>query len=156
MIALLPRLRRFAFALTGSWPDADDLVQATCVRAIDRLEQWRAGSRLDSWMYRIAQNLHRNDRRNDRTRQGHLEIMDACDADVAAANRPTDRMTLRDVSAAIAALPAEQRAVLLLVAVEGYGYQDAAEILGTPPGTVASRLSRARAALAERFAEDAP
>ena len=69
MIAFLPRLRRFTFALTGSWADADDLVQETCERAVRNLGQWRVGSRLDSWMYRIAQNLHRNEIRDSKTRE---------------------------------------------------------------------------------------
>lgn len=119
MIALLPRLRRFAFALTGAWADADDLVQATCARAIERLDQWQVGTRLDSWMYRIAQNLHRNGLRKDRNRAAHLSEVDAGAVDETSQNRPVDRLALRDLDRAIARLPADQRVVLLLVAVEG-------------------------------------
>ena len=148
MIALLPRLRRFAFALTGAWPDADDLVQATCARAIERLEQWQAGTRLDSLMYWIAHNLHRTDLRKGKVRSAHLCEVDPDAVDAVSQNTPVDRMALRDLDRAMARLPSEQRAVLLLVAVEGQSYQDVAEVLGISPGTVASRVSRARTTLA--------
>ena len=149
MIALLPRLRRFAFALTGSWPDADDLVQAACARAIERLDQWEVGTRLDSWMYRIAQNLHLNDLRKGSVRRSHLAQVDPDAVDHVSQNTAVDRMALQDLGAAMARLPSEQRAALLLIAVEGQSYADAADVLGISPGTVASRVSRARATLAE-------
>lgn len=149
MIALLPRLRRFAFAITGSWPDADDLVQATCTRAIERLEQWEAGSRLDSWMYRIAQNLHRNDLRKIKVRRSHLQEVGASDIDTVSPNTPMDRLVLGDLGAALKRLPADQRMALVLTAVEGRGYQEVADLLEMSPGTVASRVSRARAALVQ-------
>ena len=149
MIALLPRLRRFAFALTGSWPDADDLVQTTCARAIERLDQWQIGTRLDSWMYRIAQNQHRNDLRKDRTRSSHLREVGADDVDIVSQNAPVDRLALKDLDAAMAKLPSEQRAVLLLVSVEGLSYQEVADLMEMSPGTVASRVSRARANLSD-------
>lgn len=148
MIALLPRLRRFAYALTGTWPDADDLVQVTCLRAIDRLEQWQTGTRLDSWMYRIAQNAHRNALRRERRAAAHLREVGADETDVRAGNEAGDRLALKEAEAALARLPDEQRAVLLLVSVEGFGYAEAAKILDLSPGTVASRVSRARVALA--------
>lgn len=148
MVAVLPRLRRFAYSLTGGWADADDLVQATCMRAIERLDQWEVGSRLDSWMYRIAQNLHFNSVRKDRTRRAHLRAVGSTDMDVAAQNKPVDRLVLADLDTAIERLPADQRSVLLLIAVEGRSYDEVSDILGISSGTVASRLSRARATLA--------
>ncbi len=149
MIALLPRLRRFAFALTGAWSDADDLVQATCMRAIERLDQWENGTRLDSWMYRIAQNLHRNDLRKERTRASHLREVGTDQVDTVSQNVPADRLALQDLGAAMQRLPPDQRAVLLLIAVEGRSYQEAADLLDLPPGTIASRVSRARTDLAK-------
>ena len=137
MIALLPRLRRFAYTLTGTWPDADDLVQATCARAIERLEQWEVGTRLDSWMYRIAQNVHLNDRRKDRTRRAHLATMDPNGADLTSQNRAIDRMAVADMDMALGRLPAEQRAVLLMVTVEGRSYAEVALVMDLSPGTVA-------------------
>lgn len=147
MIALLPRLRRFAFSLTGGWADADDLVQATCARAIERLDQWQVGTRLDSWMYRIAQNLHRNGLRKHNNRVSHLRQVDAAAVDVTSQNEAIDRMTLKDLDQAMARLPADQRTVLLLIAVEGHSYHEAAGVLGISAGTVASRVSRARTTL---------
>lgn len=149
MVALLPRLRRFAYALTGNWPDADDLVQETCVRAINALDQWDPGTRLDSWMYRIAQNLRRNSVRNNRLQRSHLQLLGDSSREASTGHLPTERLRLREVSAAMKQLPAEQRAVMLLVAVEGYGYREAGDILGLSPGTIASRLSRARTTIAE-------
>ncbi len=154
MIALLPRLRRFAFAITGSWPDADDLVQATCARAIERLELWETGSRLDSWMYRIAQNLHRNDLRKNKVRRSHLREVGASDVDTVSPNAPMDRLALGDLGAALKRLPADQRMALVLTAVEGRGYQEVADLLEMSPGTVASRVSRARASLAQMLEGD--
>jgi len=145
MVALLPRLRRFALAMTRSEADADDLVQATCERAIANLEKWEPGTRLDSWMYRIAQNLHRNVIRQSKRRESHLSVVEATadshsDGEAAAISQ----MALKDVVAQIDRLPEEQRVILLLVVVEGRRYRDVAEILDLPIGTVTSRLARAR------------
>jgi RNA polymerase sigma-70 factor (ECF subfamily) len=148
MLALLPRLRRFALALTGAASDADDLVQATCERAIRHLDKWQPGTRLDSWMYRIAQNLHRNAIRDGQTRARHLEVI-ANDADGARDGEAAmhSHLTLAAVHRRIAGLPPEQREVLALVAVEGCSYREAADILELPIGTVTSRLARARQTL---------
>ena len=145
MVALLPRLRRFSLAMTRSEADADDLVQATCERAIANLEKWEPGTRLDSWMYRIAQNLHRNVIRQSKRRESHLSVVEATadshnDGEAAA----MAQMALKDVVAQIGQLPEEQRMILLLVVVEGRRYRDVAEILDLPIGTVTSRLARAR------------
>jgi RNA polymerase sigma-70 factor (ECF subfamily) len=150
MVALLPRLRRFAFGLTGNMADGDDLLQSACLRALDRAEQWRPGTRLDSWMYRILQNLWIDQIRAGRRR----EI--AIDEDMMAAIPGGDqaremeaKLGLAAVRREVAKLPAEQRAVLLLVSIEGASYKDAAEILDIPIGTVMSRLSRARLTLGQ-------
>ena len=145
MVALLPRLRRFALAMTRSEADADDLVQATCERAIANLEKWEPGTRLDSWMYRIAQNLHRNVIRQSKRRDSHLSVVEATatshsDGEAAVMSQ----MALKEVVAGIDRLPEEQRVILLLVVVEGRRYRDVAEILDLPMGTVTSRLARAR------------
>jgi len=157
MVALMPRLRRFALAMTRSEVDADDLVQATCERAIANLEKWEPGTRLDSWMYRIAQNMHRNDIRQSKRRQGHLSVVEAtansqCDGEAAA----TAQMALADVATEIGRLPDDQRVILLLVVVEGRRYRDVAEILDLPIGTVTSRLARARDTLRQCLEGAAP
>ena len=99
-------------------------------------------------MYRIAQNLHRNDLRKDRVRGAHLATVDGDAIDTVSQNSAVDRMALGELGTAIGRLPDEQRMVLLMITVEGRSYQEAADVLGLSPGTVASRLSRARATLA--------
>ena len=153
---LLPRLRRFAFALTGSMDEGDDLVQATYERALDRLGQWQNGTRLDSWMFRIAHNLHRNNLRSARVRARHHSAIDP-DA-VARPNGPDAteaRMTLDAIRRFVWRLPADQQAALVLVCVEGLSYKEAAHVLDVPMGTLTSRLGRARIAL-NAFANGAP
>jgi RNA polymerase sigma-70 factor (ECF subfamily) len=145
MVALLPRLRRFALAMTRSEADADDLVQATCERAIANLEKWEPGTRLDSWMYRIAQNLQRNVIRQSKRRESHLSVVEATAASHSDGETAVmSQMALKDVAAHIDRLPEEQRMILLLVVAEGRRYRDVAEILDLPIGTVTSRLARAR------------
>jgi RNA polymerase sigma-70 factor (ECF subfamily) len=148
MVALLPRLRRFACGLTGSLADADDLVQGACVKALDRIEQWRPGTRLDSWMFRILQNLWIDQLRERRGREVAMDPEDLAERAVGDAARENEaRIALGEVRREVAKLPPDQRAVLMLVSVEGVSYKEAAEILEIPIGTVMSRLARARLAL---------
>ena len=149
LVALLPRLRRFARGLAGSLDAADDLVQAACERALANRAQWQKGTRLDSWMYRIVQNLWIDQiRTKGRWREADEETLATLPAnDMVRAVEA--RIELAAVRSAIDALPPDQRAVLMLVTVEGQSYRDAAEILEIPIGTVMSRLARARLALVE-------
>ncbi len=150
MIAVLPQLRRFAYGLTGSIPDGDDLVQATCERAIANLDKWELGTRLDSWMYRIAQNLHRNAIRDAASRARKLTELGAeMDRSTDGLREQESRATLAKVRRFVEQLPEEQRTIMLLVCVEGRSYKEVAAITGLPIGTVTSRLGRARAALRE-------
>lgn len=150
MIAILPQLRRFAYGLTGSVPDGDDLVQATCERAIANLDKWELGTRLDSWMFRIAQNLHRNAVRDSRSRARKLAELGAeQDGSVDGRRQQHDRALLGKVRDFVRQLPDEQQTVMLLVCVEGRSYKEVSAITGLPVGTVTSRLGRARAALRE-------
>ncbi len=152
LVTLVPKLRRFARSLVGNVQDADDLVQAACEKALRSIDQFRAGSRMDSWMYRIIQNLWLDSRRRDRTRGTAVDPEDAHLSDEGRAARlPEDRMMLAQVRSAMALLPQGQREVLALVAVEGLSYKETAEILDLPIGTVMSRLSRAREALLPQF-----
>ena len=154
LVSALPKLRRFAFGLTGSIDEGDDLVQAACERALARRDQYQPGTRLVSWMYRILQTVW-IDRLRHR-RRGPV-VMDP--ADMAAfpggdaAAETESRLALAEVRRAIGGLPPEQRAVLLLVSVEGVAYREAAETLGLPIGTVMSRLARARLALGKALEE---
>lgn len=157
MVALLPRLRRFARGLAGAPDQADDLVQAACERAIARIDQWMPGTRLDSWMFRILQNIWLDERRANkvRTGEGKLDAAEAAEPELAVdgVRRMEAHMTYDEVRRAIAKLPEEQRAVLMLVCVEGQSYKDAADSLGIPIGTVMSRLARARFGLTRILGE---
>jgi RNA polymerase sigma-70 factor (ECF subfamily) len=148
MIALLPRLRRFALALTGDRDKADDLVQDTCERALAHLDQWKPGTSLDSWMYRIAQNIWVDHHRGRRA-QGDQRQLDEAEnvAGVDGRTVTESRLTLAAVNQGISRLPADQQVLVAMVCVEGISYKEAAAILGIPIGTVMSRLSRARQAL---------
>jgi len=150
LIALLPRLRRFAYGLTGDMDRADDLVQESCVRALANAAQWQAGTRLDSWMYRIAQNCWFDQMRARKVRGEVVDIeaqVDLSDGD----GRDTieHRESLALVSAKLSALPRDQQLLVGLVCFDGMSYKEAAAALDIPIGTVMSRLSRARQALAD-------
>ena len=148
LVALVPQLRRFAYALTGSRDAGDDLVQSGCERALTNVGRFQAGTRLDSWMYRIIQNLWLDDRRRAQVRGTTVDPdMVAISDGGLGARRAEDRMTLEQVRLLVADLPEEQRLVLALVAIEGRSYREVAEMLDLPIGTVMSRLSRARARL---------
>lgn len=149
IVALLPRLRSFALSLARRRDEADDLVQAACERAFGAIDTWQPGTRLDAWMFRILRNLwiDRHRRRRDET---SLDDDEAGLSVTAEDGRHTVevRSTMAAVRMAIDRLPEEQREVLMLVCVEDLSYRDAAEVLEVPIGTVMSRLSRARRALA--------
>ncbi|MFA5950550.1 MAG: RNA polymerase sigma factor [Hyphomicrobium sp.] len=148
MIELLPRLRRFAFALTGDMDKADDLVQDTCERALAHLDQWKPGTKLDSWMYRIAQNLWLDQHRARKVRRDQAPLEEAEHVTGSDGRTVTEsRMTLAAVNEGISRLPPEQQVLVAMVCVEGLSYKEAASILEVPIGTVMSRLARARQAL---------
>ncbi len=148
LVALVPRLRRFAYSLAGSQDAGDDLVQAACERALKNAAAFQAGTRMDSWMYRIIQNLWLDDRRRRRVRGTQIDPDAVTLSDEGqAARQAEDRVTLEAVRAAVDTLPDDLRLVLALVAIEGRSYREAAEALDIPIGTVMSRLSRARAQL---------
>ena len=139
---LIPRLRRYARALTGERSAADDLVQDTLERAWVKLHLWRTGSDLRAWLFTIMHNVHVNQVRS-RAAAATLPLdEDMPDAPVRASQ--ADMLEVRDIDAALRRLPVEQREVLLLVALEHMSYQQSADTLGIPIGTVMSRLARAR------------
>jgi RNA polymerase sigma factor (sigma-70 family) len=146
LVSLLPRLRRFAHALSRSSADADDLTQATVERAIRSRDQWIPGTRLDSWLYRIMRNLWIDTARS-RSRKAKFEAAPEEAAKVGADGATEASAELARVMAAMQQLPDEQREVVSLILVEGFGYREAAELLELPIGTISSRLVRGRTAL---------
>lgn len=151
MVALLPRLRRFARGLAGSPDEGDDLLQHACERALSRLDQFEAGTRLDRWMFQIIKTSHIDRQRQTKRRDAPLYDQEAVvrvSYDARIEEQTAARQELRRVREAVYALPEEQREVLMLVVSDGLSYQEAADIIGVPQGTVMSRLCRARQKLA--------
>jgi RNA polymerase sigma-70 factor (ECF subfamily) len=143
----IPGLRRYAWALLRDCEAADDLVQDTLERAISRWNQRRDGD-LRAWLFTIQRNLFINGVRQRKvrgTRVGEEALNDIQAPDM----NPEAHAGLHDVLRGLDALPEEQRSILLLVGVEDLSYEQAAQVLGIPLGTVMSRLSRARARLRE-------
>ena len=148
LIEHLPRLRRYAKALTGDVNRADDLVQDTLERALAKLDLWQPGSDLRAWLFTLMHNLFVNQIRIKRPQETVME--DALDEPVSGGQM--EALAARDIHAALARLPEEQREVLLLVGLEQFGYAEAAQVLGVPTGTVMSRLSRARERMRQMLA----
>lgn len=146
IVAALPRLRRFCRAMAGNAHDGDDLMQSTVERALARAGQFEAGTRIDSWMFRIAQNLH-IDTSRAAGRRGQQVTIDVVPEMSGEDGRAVveGRDELAAVQRALQAVPDDQRAAFLLVVAEGMSYRDAGEALGVPVGTIMSRLARARA-----------
>jgi RNA polymerase sigma-70 factor (ECF subfamily) len=139
---LIPRLRRYARALTGERSVADDLVQDTLERAWNKLHLWRRGSDLRAWLFTIMHNTYVN---QVRARSSAAVLpLDEEAFEMPARATQTDLLEIRDLEAALRRLPDDQREVLLLIALERLTYDEAAKTLGIPIGTVMSRLSRAR------------
>ncbi len=147
LIAVLPRLRRFARGLTGSAAEADDLVQAACERALTRTHQFQEGTRFDSWMFRIAQTIWIDQLRSRNIRKEMSEDEGTHVGTDEPLRRVEARLALQEVRAALGELPPEQRAALMLVTVDGLSYKEAADVAEVPVGTIMSRLARARVAL---------
>lgn len=154
LVALWPRLWCYCVVLTGSPERANDAAQAACVRALEKSSLFEGGTRLDAWVFKIAQRVWLNDLRAETVRKaGGLVALD--DIEVAD-TRPDGESTLfsKEVLNHVMNLPEAQRATVLLVYVEGYTYREAAEILDIPIGTVMSRLSAARAVLSKTLRRD--
>ena len=157
LVAALPRLRRYARVLTGDATRADDLVQDALARAWEKRRLWRAGSDLRAWLFTIMHNVHVNQLALARREAGSVSL----DAEgefgpawqVPVQGNQLDRVELLELVALMRKLPAEQREVLLLAAVEELRYEEIAAMLAIPVGTVMSRLSRARDKLRRMVAE---
>ena len=153
-MALGPRLRRFAYGLTGSPEEADDLVQSAYERALTRSDQYQAGTRLDSWMYRIVQTIWLNRLKSQNSRKRHLtELSVGMEPAYDGRVQIESQLALERIREFVWQMPEEQRVVLLLVAVEGLSYKEASDVIGVPIGTITSRLGRARIAIRNFLAE---
>ena len=145
----LARLWRYALVLSRARDAADDLVQATCLRAIERADQFVPGTRVDRWLFAILRSIWLNEIRSRRIREGG-GFVDAEDALVTDGVREIEmNITASTVLRAVGRLPEAQRETILLVYSEGYSYAEAAAALGVPIGTIMSRLAAGRAALAK-------
>jgi len=144
--AEIPRLRRYARALARDVAAADDLVQDCLTRALGKLHLWQEGTDLRAWLFTILHNQYVNQVRRA-VREGSATGLSETEPMLTRAPHQGKRLELRDLERAIAKLPEEQRAVILLVGLEGMRYEEVAEVLDVPVGTVRSRLSRGREAL---------
>lgn len=154
ILSVLPRLRRFCEAMCRHAGDGDELMQATVERALARGHLFVPGTRVDSWMFRIAQNIYIDERRRVARRGEHVPVeqIDPLPG-VDGRELVEHRSELAAIRRALQSLPADQRATFLLVAVEGQSYREAADALGIPVGTVMSRLARARSRIAILLAQ---
>ena len=152
MVAFLPRLRRFAYALSGDAAQADDLAQDACVRALTHSDQWQPGTKFESWMFRITQNLWIDKRRSAKSKGVHQDLDSVAEPSGVDGRDVTEgRLTLAAVMQGMEVLSDDQRALMVLVCIEGASYKEAAVTLSVPIGTVMSRLARARQTLAAQL-----
>lgn len=158
----LPALWRFALKLTFSEDDAEDLVQRTCLRALEQRASYDSRGKLRSWLFRIEHRIWLNELRSRQVRQ-HSSFTDLTDSELDAGktnahvidnirlDHPEGSVLFQQIVKAVNDLPENQRLVMLLVHVEGFTYRETADILDTPIGTVMSRLSRARLTVGEKI-----
>jgi RNA polymerase sigma-70 factor, ECF subfamily len=145
LVGLLPKLRRFAVTMTGDTADADEIVQSVCQRGIAKFHQWNSDMRLDSWLYTLARHQWIDDSRRHKLRPGSGKGGALERREVAAQMNPVEASEAHQI---VTSLPEGLASVFLLVDAEGHTYKQAAEILGIPQSTVATRLASARLKLA--------
>ena len=149
----IPRLRRYARALTRDGNRADDLVQDTLVRGIAKAHLWQPGTDIRAWLFTIMHHQYVNTVRREARERATVDI-EHVSPTLAATTDPTARRQLIELDRALARLPGEQREVVLLVGLEGMAYESVAQIIDVPVGTVRSRLSRGRERLRELMGRD--
>ena len=142
----IPRLRRFARYMTRDVDYADDLVQECLTRAIANIESWQPGTNLRAWLFVILKNVFRNDKRRALHDLAYRDGLKR-EAPLVTAPDQYNRLVFGEVQQAFLQLSEDHREVLMLIAVEGLRYEEAAAVLNISVGTVKSRLSRARTAL---------
>ena len=139
----IPRLRRYARALTRNTERADDLVQDTLVRALAKQHLWQAGTNLRAWLFTLMHNQNVNNVRYGIREGQNIDVEDMSNV-LAATTDPTASRQLYELNRALSQLAQEQRQAILLVGLEEFSYEETAAILNIPVGTVRSRLSRGR------------
>jgi RNA polymerase sigma-70 factor (ECF subfamily) len=144
----IPHLRRYASKLIGDRHSADDLVQDTLERGLNKIHLWRPGSDIRAWLFSVMHNVFVNQRR---VQKPEIGLLDEDLLDFTSQATPLDRIALAEVERALETISAEQREVLMLVAVDQKSYAETADALGIPIGTVMSRLSRARECLRQQI-----
>jgi len=143
----LARLWRYGLVLTGRRDTAEDLVQATCLRALERAQQFSAGTNLQRWLFAIMHSIWLNEARSRRVRQGEGTVDAEAALSIDGSEQIEASVLAQQVLREVQELPESQREAVFLVYVEGMAYREAAEILGVPIGTIMSRLAAARTAL---------
>ncbi len=147
LLQSIPSMRAFAVSLTGNTDQADDLVQEAMVRGLTYIQQFQPGTNIQAWLFAILRNqfhtLHRKRKREVEDPDGAIA------ARLSVLPEQDGYLDVQDLRAALTHLAVEQREALLLVAAQGFSYEEAAEICGTRIGTIKSRVHRARAELAE-------
>ncbi len=141
---LLPKLWRFCLGLTRERPAADDLAQATCLRALEQIDSFKNHQFPDRWLLTVARNIWLNQLKAERVRRGGGFVQDDCPELEDLSASPEAGIFISQVFAADMNLPEAQRDTVLLTYVEGYSYKETAAILDVPIGTVMSRLAEAR------------
>lgn len=147
----LPALWRFALRLTQSRPIAEDLVQKTAVRALEKSHQFQADSKLRSWLFSIMHSVWKNELRSQSVRKVSGFNLEDFESYASVSCQNENNQLFREVVHQVNKLPEAQRVVMLLVCVEGYSYQETADIMDIAVGTVMSRLSRARLTVGQAF-----
>ena len=150
LLALVPRLRGFARALSRNHAAGDDLAQETVLRAWRGRDSFQPGSNMEAWLFRILRNTHISGLRA--TARAPVQSSSDIEERLAGADDPSSRLALNDLRRALNGLPAAQREALVLVGAAGWSYEEAARHAGCPLGTLKTRVFRARRALAEHLA----
>lgn len=144
IIAELPRLRRYARALLRDRDSADDLVQDSVERALQRLDNWRTGESPRRWLFTIMHHLFIDQVRKVKRQGAANTVSIDHESALALPSEQADHIAARDIADALDRIGADRRAALLLVSVEGFSYAEAANMLGIPAGTLMSRVARGR------------
>lgn len=147
ILAEMPRLRRYARALLRDADTADDLVQDCLERALNRLDNWQRGENPRRWLFTIMHNLFIDQMRRAKAPHDSLHRPDGSVVEIAEPPAQMDSLNSRDVLEALQGIHPDRRAALVLVAVEGMSYAEAATVLDIPSGTLMSRIARARGEL---------